>query len=79
MALSYKARKRVSLLILLVALPLYIVVAVNFTDWLRGRYEGLGILTELLVFLGLGILWIIPLKPVFKGVGQADPDAPHDG
>lgn len=77
MALSYKARRRWSLVILLVALPLYIVVAVNLADWLRERNGGLGILTELLLFVGLGIAWIIPLKPVFKGVGQPDPDQ-HD-
>ncbi|KRS14660.1 hypothetical protein XM53_02875 [Roseovarius atlanticus] len=74
MALSYKARRRWSLVILLIALPLYIVVAVNLTDWLRMRYD-VGILTELVVFIVLGIAWILPLKPVFRGVGQPDPDA----
>ncbi|QGX97858.1 DUF2842 domain-containing protein [Roseovarius faecimaris] len=76
--LSYKARRRWALIILLVALPVYVIVAVNLTDWLRARYDGLGILTELLVFVGLGILWIVPLKPVFLGIGQADPDAPPE-
>ncbi len=74
MALPYKTRRKLSLLILLIALPLYIVVAVNLTDWLRARFE-IGFLTELLVFVVLGIIWIVPLKPVFLGVGQADPDA----
>ncbi|MBY5989287.1 hypothetical protein FIU89_12700 [Roseovarius sp. THAF27] len=74
MALSYKARRRWSLVILLIALPLYIVVAVNLTDWLRAEYD-VGILTELVVFVVLGIAWIVPLKPVFRGVGQPDPDA----
>lgn len=74
MALSYKARRRWSLVILLIALPLYIVVAVNLADWLRERNGGLSILTELLLFVALGVAWIIPLKPVFKGVGQPDPD-----
>ena len=74
MALSYKARRRWSLVILLIALPLYIVVAVNLTDWLRARYD-VGILTELVVFIVLGVAWILPLKPVFRGVGQPDPDA----
>ena len=74
MALSYKARRRWSLVILLIALPLYIVVAVNLTDWLRMRYD-VGILTELVVFIVLGIAWILPLKPVFRGIGQPDPDA----
>lgn len=76
--LSYKARRRWALIILLIALPVYVIVAVTFTDWLRGRYEGMGILAELLVFVGLGVLWIIPLKPVFKGIGQPDPDAPPE-
>lgn len=77
MALSYKARRRWSLFVLLVALPLYIVVAVNLTDWLRANYDGFSILLELVVFIALGIVWVIPLKPVFKGVGQADPDADY--
>ncbi|QFT92600.1 hypothetical protein FIU86_07085 [Roseovarius sp. THAF9] len=74
MALSYKARRRWSLVILLIALPLYIVVAVNLTDWLRTRYD-VGFLTELVVFIVLGIAWVLPLKPIFRGVGQPDPDA----
>ncbi|MEO0922997.1 MAG: DUF2842 domain-containing protein [Pseudomonadota bacterium] len=77
MALSYKARRRWSLLILLVALPLYIVVAVNVADSLRARYEGFTLVTELVVFVAVGVVWAIPLKPIFKGVGQADPDAVH--
>lgn len=72
--LSYKARRRWSLVILLVGLPLYIVVAVNFTDWLRARYDGLPVLVELLVFVGLGFLWMLPFRFVFLGVGKEDPD-----
>ena len=40
--------RRWSLIVLLIALPLYIVVAVNFTDWLRARYEGMTVLAEFL-------------------------------
>ncbi|KZY47235.1 hypothetical protein A3731_30285 [Roseovarius sp. HI0049] len=72
--LSYKARRRWSLVVLLIGLPLYIVVAVNFTDWLRARYDGLPVLVELLVFVVLGFLWMLPLRFVFVGVGRADPD-----
>ncbi|MDM8166553.1 DUF2842 domain-containing protein [Roseovarius sp.] len=72
--LSYKARRRWSLVVLLIGLPIYIVVAVNFTDWLRARYEGLPVLVELLVFVVLGFLWMLPLRSVFLGVGKADPD-----
>ncbi|MEO0402096.1 MAG: DUF2842 domain-containing protein [Pseudomonadota bacterium] len=71
MALSYKTRKRLSLLILVVGLPLYIIVAVN----LVGLFERPSILVELLIYVGLGVIWAFPLKFVFKGIGQPDPDA----
>lgn len=74
MALSYKARRRWSLIILLIGLPLYIVVAVT----LVGLLPRPNILLELLIYAGLGILWAFPLKAVFKGIGQADPDAGGD-
>lgn len=74
MALPYKTRRRLALLILLVGLPLYIVVAVNVV----GLFDRPSILLELVIYVGLGILWALPFKAVFKGVGQADPDAPGD-
>ena len=78
MALGYKARKRWSLVALLVALPLYIVAAVTLTDWLRARAGGLPALVELVIFLVLGVVWILPLKRIFLGVGQPDPDDGQD-
>jgi hypothetical protein len=72
MRLSYRTRKRLSLLILLVGLPLYIVVAVNVVE----MFDRPGFLVELMIWVALGIIWALPLKVVFKGVGQADPDAP---
>jgi len=74
MALPYKTRRRLSLLILLVGLPLYIIVAVNVV----GLFDRPPIWLELLVYVGLGILWALPFKAVFKGIGQADPEAPQD-
>jgi hypothetical protein len=71
MTLSYKTRKRLSLLILIVGVPLYIVVAVN----LVGLFDRPSFLVELLIYVGLGVIWAFPLKFVFKGVGQPDPDA----
>ncbi len=71
MALSYKARRRWALLILLVGLPLYIVVAVTVMN-LLGRPP---IWVEFLIYTALGVLWALPFKTVFKGVGQGDPDA----
>ncbi|MEY4871355.1 MAG: hypothetical protein RLZZ563_685 [Pseudomonadota bacterium] len=72
MALSYKTRRRLSLLILVVGLPLYIVVAVTVV----GLIDRPSIWLELLIYIGLGIVWAMPFKAVFKGVGQPDPDAP---
>lgn len=71
MALSYKSRRRWALVILLIGLPLYIVVAVNVVD----LFGEISKLLQLLIFVCLGIVWAIPLKFVFKGIGQADPDA----
>ena len=74
MALSYKARRRWSLVILLVGLPLYVVLAVTLADWLR-PIVGSQWWLELVVFVLLGFVWVLPFKYVFRGVGQADPDA----
>ena len=71
MALSYKARRRWALVILLVALPIYIVVALNVI----ALFERPPLWVELGVYVGLGVVWALPLKFVFKGIGQADPDA----
>ncbi|MDA7425354.1 DUF2842 domain-containing protein [Thalassococcus lentus] len=74
MALRYKTRRRLSLLILLVGLPLYIMAAVTVMNWL----DRPPIWLEFLVYVALGIVWALPFKFVFKGVGQADPDAPPE-
>ncbi len=71
MPLSYKARKRWSLVILLVALPAYIVTAVTVMNML----DRPPIAVEFIIYVVLGVIWAIPLKKVFLGVGQADPDA----
>jgi len=72
MALSWKARRRVALLVLLVALPAYIVVAVSVV----ALFDRPHILVELGIYIALGVVWALPLKAVFKGVGQANPDDP---
>ena len=79
MALSYKTRKRLSLLILLVWLPIYIVVALKLVS----LFERPPFLLELAIYIGLGVLWALPFRKIFRGVGQPDPDAepdsyPHD-
>jgi branched-subunit amino acid transport protein len=71
MALSYKARRRWSLVILLIGLPLYIVAAVTVVNML----ERPPVWLEFLVYVALGIVWALPFKAIFRGVGKADPDA----
>ncbi|MDU8913779.1 DUF2842 domain-containing protein [Aestuariicoccus sp. MJ-SS9] len=71
MALSYKARRRWSLVILLIGLPIYVVAAVTVVNW----FDRPPILVELLIYVTLGFVWALPFKFIFRGVGQADPDA----
>jgi hypothetical protein len=71
MALSYKARRRWALVILLVGLPVYIVAAVSVI----ALFDRPSFLVELLIYVGMGIVWALPFKFVFKGVGQEDPES----
>ncbi|WP_294624131.1 DUF2842 domain-containing protein [uncultured Roseovarius sp.] len=74
MALSYKARKRWSLVILLIGMPAYIVAAVTVVN----LFDRPAIWLEFLIYVILGVVWILPFKFIFKGVGQPDPEAPQD-
>ena len=73
--MTYKARKRLSLLILVLGLPAYIVLAVT----VMSEASRFSMPVELAIYVALGIGWIFPLKWVFLGIGQPDPDAPRDG
>lgn len=78
MALSYKARRRWALVILLVGLPLYIMFAVAGVALLYSYVDRPPLWIEFAIYVVLGILWAVPFKSIFKGIGQADPDAPQD-
>lgn len=78
MALGYKTRKRLALLALLVGLPAYIIVAVSVVNMAEARWGMMPWWGSLAVYVGLGVLWALPLKPVFTGVGQPDPDTKRD-
>jgi len=71
MALSYKARRRLSLLVLLVWMPVAIVITVS----VLGMFERPHFLVELLIYVVAGAGIFLPFKFVFQGVGRADPDA----
>jgi hypothetical protein len=75
MSLSWKARRRWSLVVLLVGLPAYIVAVITVLNML-GRPP---LVVELLVYVVLGIVWAIPFRAVFRGIGKPDPDAERDG
>jgi hypothetical protein len=75
MALGYRTRRLLSLLILLVGLPLYIIVAVNVID----LFDRPPIWLELLIYIALGFIWALPFRAVFRGIGQVDPDASEKG
>ncbi len=74
MELSWKARRRWALVALLVALPLYIIVAINLID----LFDRPPFLVEIVVYVVLGIIWAIPLKKLFLGISKPDPDAPGE-
>ena len=74
MELSYKSRRRWSLVILLVGLPIYVVASIS----LLSVFERPSIFLELLIYVALGILWALPFKYVFRGVGQKDQDQVDD-
>lgn len=79
MALTYKSRRRWALVILLVGLPVYIVAAVTAVTMIwPDPLQRPSILAELAIYVGLGFLWAMPFRFIFRGVGQADPDAPRE-
>ena len=64
--LSIKLKKRLSLLILLVGLPVYIILSITVLNLL----DRPPIIVELGIYLLLGILWALPFKYIFRGVGK---------
>jgi branched-subunit amino acid transport protein len=68
--MRHRTRRKLAILVLAVGLPIYIVVAVNLVELL----DRPPIVVEFLVYVVLGIVWALPLKALFRGVGRADPD-----
>jgi hypothetical protein len=72
--MTYRTKRILALLLLVVWMPLYVVAAVTLTGWL-GRP---GILVEVAIYAGLGFLWALPFRSIFRGVGRPDPGADRD-
>ncbi len=66
--MSYKLKRRLSLFILIVGLPIYVIIIVN----LISSFDRPNFLVELLIYLLSGIVWALPLRSIFRGVGQAE-------
>lgn len=77
---SEKQRRRRVLyltLLLMIGLPIYIIVAASLVAALNPPIEGgppgartLHWTIELLIYLGLGLVWAFPLKRMVMGVGK---------
>jgi len=72
--MTYKARKRLALFILVVGLPIYMIVAATVTSRMMNAEVRFPMPIEFFIYVLLGIGWAFPLKWVFKGIGQVDPD-----
>lgn len=72
--MTYRTRRRLALLILLVGLPLYVVLAVSFVNWLDRTWGRLPLWAEAPLYACLAFAWAIPFRPLFRGIGQADPE-----
>lgn len=73
--LSYKARRRWALVVLLIWLPFYVVLAVTILN----RIGPMPIWLSVPVYIAVGVAWVLPFKGIFKGIGQPDPDERDTG
>ena len=67
--MSYRTRKLMCILALVVGLPAYIIVAAT----IAGLFERPSFVVELAIYVGLGIVWAFPLRALFRGMGRAEP------
>jgi hypothetical protein len=52
------------------------VLATTVVGWLG--QSPLVFLVQLAIYIGLGVIWILPFKSIFLGIGQADPNEDAD-
>lgn len=68
--MTYRTRKRLSLLLLAVGLPAYAIAAL----WIVSLFDRPPIWVELAVYAGLGVLWALPFRRLFLGVARPNPE-----
>ena len=66
MKLQYKTKRILSLFVLLVILPIYVVVAVTIIN----MFQRMPIFFEFIIYILLGIVWALPLKFIFNIMKQ---------
>ena len=67
---SYRLKRFLAILVLLLWLPFYIVLVLNVLD----LFERPSLIVELLVYVIAGVFWALPFKALFKGIGQQKKD-----
>ncbi|MEJ1991252.1 MAG: DUF2842 domain-containing protein [Maritimibacter sp.] len=73
--MTFKTRKRLAILVLVLGVPAYIVAAVSLVN----LFDRPPVLVELIIYVGLGVIWALPLKKLFLGVAKPDPDEESNG
>ena len=72
--MSYRTRRRWALALLVIGLPLYLVVCVTLVNLLQRPAFWL----ELVIYVAMGVLWVLPFRGLFRGIGQPNPDDSDD-
>jgi len=70
LALSRRVRVFWALVALLIGLPAWIVAAASLAGWIESRWGRLPFAAELALFVALGLVWIVPLRRLFRGIGR---------
>ena len=65
------ARKLVAILVLVIGLPLYVIAA----GALVSAFDRPPFMLEVLIYVALGVAWVLPLRRLFLGLARPDPDA----
>lgn len=66
--MSRRTRVLLCFLVLVIGMPAWIVASAT----LVGMLERPGFLVELAIYVGLGLVWILPLRRLFLGIGRAE-------
>ena len=72
--MRYRTRRFLSAMVLLIGLPLYIVAAM----YVISLFDRPPFLLELAIYVALGVVWALPFRGLFRGIGKPDPDAPAE-